>query len=224
MPLHPRTCSLLYSVSCLLDALDGMAARKFEQSTKFGAVLDMVTDRCTTTCLLVFLASAFPRWSILFQGLISLDLASHYMQMYTTLTMGGSGQSHKKVDERRHGWLMTIYYTNTVCWEEALELGSGMTDKILTDSPVYTMRIERGFLHCGLPPLVLVADTLSSTVTSWSWKLDDTAWESRSALHDLDDTMECRRDGNGKVCLQSSRSQAESELMLTHGQQSEQDG
>ena len=124
MPLHPRTCSLLYSVSCLLDALDGMAARKFEQSTKFGAVLDMVTDRCTTTCLLVFLASAFPRWSILFQGLISLDLASHYMQMYTTLTMGGSGQSHKKVDEQRHGWLMTIYYTNTVCWETEIELGN----------------------------------------------------------------------------------------------------
>lgn len=91
-----------------------MAARRFEQSTKFGAVLDMVTDRCTTTCLLVFLASAFPRWSILFQGLISLDLASHYMQMYTTLTMGGTGKSHKKVDERRHGKLMTVYYTNTV--------------------------------------------------------------------------------------------------------------
>lgn len=53
MPLHPRTCSLLYSVSCLLDALDGYAARYLDQSTKFGAVLDMVTDRCTTSCLLV---------------------------------------------------------------------------------------------------------------------------------------------------------------------------
>jgi CDP-diacylglycerol--inositol 3-phosphatidyltransferase len=53
MPLHPRTCSALYSVSCLLDALDGYAARYLNQSTKFGAVLDMVTDRCTTACLLV---------------------------------------------------------------------------------------------------------------------------------------------------------------------------
>lgn len=52
MGLHPRTCSLLYSVSCLLDALDGYAARYYEQSTRFGAVLDMVTDRCTTSCLL----------------------------------------------------------------------------------------------------------------------------------------------------------------------------
>ncbi|PTB79170.1 CDP-diacylglycerol--inositol 3-phosphatidyltransferase [Trichoderma longibrachiatum ATCC 18648] len=52
MPLHPRTCTLLYSISCLLDALDGYAARAFNQSTRFGAVLDMVTDRCTTSCLL----------------------------------------------------------------------------------------------------------------------------------------------------------------------------
>ncbi|KAF2200179.1 hypothetical protein GQ43DRAFT_418593 [Delitschia confertaspora ATCC 74209] len=111
MPLHPRTCSLLYSISCLLDALDGLAARRFEQSTKFGAVLDMVTDRCTTACLLVFLASAWPRWSIIFQGLISLDLASHYMHMYATLSMGGSGQSHKKVDQSR-SWLLNMYYSN----------------------------------------------------------------------------------------------------------------
>lgn len=77
MPIHPRTCSALYTVSCLLDALDGYAARAYNQSTRFGAVLDMVTDRCSTSCLLVFLASAFPRWAIVFQLLISLDLASH---------------------------------------------------------------------------------------------------------------------------------------------------
>lgn len=96
MPLHPRTCSLLYSVSCLLDALDGLAARRFEQSTRFGAVLDMVTDRCTTSCLLVFLSSAFPRWALLFQGLISLDFASHYIHMYATLTMGDQNKATRR--------------------------------------------------------------------------------------------------------------------------------
>lgn len=114
MPLHPRTCSGLYSVSCLLDALDGYAARYFEQSTRFGAVLDMVTDRCTTACLLVFLGSAFPRWAIIFQGLISLDLASHYVHMYATLAMGGSDTSHKAVDKSR-SWILNLYYTNKVC-------------------------------------------------------------------------------------------------------------
>ena len=113
MPLHPRTCSILYSISCLLDALDGYAARYFEQSTQFGGVLDMVTDRCTTACMLVFLSQGFPRWSLLFQGLLSLDVASHYIHMYATLTMGGAGQSHKKVDSKRSR-ILNLYYTNKV--------------------------------------------------------------------------------------------------------------
>lgn len=113
MPLHPRTCSLLYSISCLLDALDGYAARYFNQSTTFGAVLDMVTDRCTTACLLVFLSSAWPRWAIVFQGLICLDMASHYMHMYATLSCGGSNQSHKKIDPSRH-WALYQYYHSKV--------------------------------------------------------------------------------------------------------------
>ncbi|KAK4889991.1 phosphatidylinositol synthase 1 (CDP-alcohol phosphatidyltransferase1) [Elasticomyces elasticus] len=54
MPLHPRRCSFLYSISCLMDALDGIAAGKFQQFTKFGTVLDMVTDRCATTSCLSF--------------------------------------------------------------------------------------------------------------------------------------------------------------------------
>jgi CDP-diacylglycerol--inositol 3-phosphatidyltransferase len=116
MPLHPRTCSLLYSVSCLLDALDGYAARYYNQSTTFGAVLDMVTDRCTTACLLVFLSSAWPRWALVFQSLISLDMASHYMHMYATLSMGGANQSHKKIDSSR-SWVLYLYYNSRVsCW------------------------------------------------------------------------------------------------------------
>lgn len=113
MPLHPRTCSFLYSVSCLLDALDGHAARAFEQSTRFGAVLDMVTDRCTTSCLLVFLSSAFPRWAILFQCLIALDFSSHYMHMYATLVVGGTSSSHKNIDKTK-SWILNLYYTNKV--------------------------------------------------------------------------------------------------------------
>lgn len=111
MPLHPRRCSFLYSVSCLLDALDGYAARKYQQSTRFGAVLDMVTDRCTTTCLLVFLSTAKPGLSMIFQLLISLDFTSHYMHMYATLAMGGSNSSHKQIDESRN-WIMHLYYSN----------------------------------------------------------------------------------------------------------------
>lgn len=112
MPLHPLRCSFIYATSCLLDALDGYFARKLNQHTKFGAVLDMVTDRCTTTSLLVFLATAMPRWAMAFQLLISLDLASHYVHMYAALSMG-ERKGHKEVDARR-SWLLHLYYSNKV--------------------------------------------------------------------------------------------------------------
>jgi len=160
MPLHPRTCSLLYSVSCLLDALDGYAARYFEQSTKFGAVLDMVTDRCTTACLLVFLSSAFPRWALIFQGLISLDLASHYVHMYATLSMGGADNSHKNVDKSR-SWILNLYYTNKVCitrfaWTRML---------IRPDCSLPLLLSQWGLLHRAIPPIFLVALPLSIPTT-----------------------------------------------------------
>ncbi|KAK9235909.1 CDP-alcohol phosphatidyltransferase-domain-containing protein [Lipomyces kononenkoae] len=110
MRYHPKICTWLYVVSCLLDAFDGAAARKFNQSTKFGAILDMVTDRCTTSCLICFLSSRYPNWAIFFQLLISLDLASHYMHMVAML--GSGQQSHKKVGKER-GWFLNLYYTNT---------------------------------------------------------------------------------------------------------------
>ena len=159
MPLHPKTCSGLYSISCILDALDGYAARHYEQSTKFGAVLDMVTDRCTTACLLVFLSSAWPRYALVFQGLISLDLASHYVHMFTTLTMGGVDQSHKNVDASR-SWLLNIYYTNKViCPSSSLKPNTDQGP----DCPLHPLRHERSLLHCPLPSVVLLAllDTIS---------------------------------------------------------------
>ena len=33
MRWHPKYCTWLYIISCLLDAFDGMAARRFKQST-----------------------------------------------------------------------------------------------------------------------------------------------------------------------------------------------
>jgi CDP-diacylglycerol--inositol 3-phosphatidyltransferase len=98
MSYHPIYCTILYCLSCLLDAVDGQAARALGQTSKFGAVLDMVTDRyaspishkfgllisrrCTTSCLLCYLSSAYPQYAIFFQFLIALDFSSHYMHMY----------------------------------------------------------------------------------------------------------------------------------------------
>ena len=48
MPTRPWLASSTYLLSGLLDAFDGWAARKFNQRTMFGAVLDMVIDRWAT--------------------------------------------------------------------------------------------------------------------------------------------------------------------------------
>uniref|UniRef100_A0A0D3CYU7 glycerate dehydrogenase n=3 Tax=Brassica TaxID=3705 RepID=A0A0D3CYU7_BRAOL len=47
----------------------------------FGAVLDMVTDRVSTACLLVILSQVY-RPSLVFLSLLALDIASHWLQMY----------------------------------------------------------------------------------------------------------------------------------------------
>ena len=60
----PHKCSFLsqntkaivsYVYSFAADLFDGMAARKFDQCSSFGGLLDMVTDRCSTLGLLFIL-------------------------------------------------------------------------------------------------------------------------------------------------------------------------
>jgi len=45
MPTSYVVAGWCYILSGLLDAFDGHAARMFDQSTKFGAMLDQLTDR-----------------------------------------------------------------------------------------------------------------------------------------------------------------------------------
>ena len=50
---------LLYVASFVGDLFDGLAARKFNQCSTFGGLLDMVTDRCATTGLLYVLGGEY---------------------------------------------------------------------------------------------------------------------------------------------------------------------
>ena len=67
-----------YLLSQLLDAADGYAARALKQSSTFGAVLDMVTDRSSTTCLCIVLAHFYPKYILGFASLVTLDMFSHW--------------------------------------------------------------------------------------------------------------------------------------------------
>lgn len=115
--------TVLYALSCFLDAIDGTAARRFNQCTTrthisictckigcfiycccckgsmFGAVLDMVTDRSTSSMLLCTLCVEYgSSLAPIFQTILALDLSSHYMHMV-----------------RQVAHLCTIKHTNMHC-------------------------------------------------------------------------------------------------------------
>lgn len=75
--LHdPYVTASLYMLSALLDAFDGMAARRLNQCTKFGAMLDQLTDRVATSMLLMALSVLYPAytvWSVLDFSLFYLE-------------------------------------------------------------------------------------------------------------------------------------------------------
>jgi CDP-diacylglycerol--inositol 3-phosphatidyltransferase len=98
MPTHPRLTILCYLTSEFLDALDGHAARALDQckfmierrygflfsilGTKFGAMFDMLVDRCSTMCLCFVLAMFYPKWALFFQLWAAIDVASHWLHLH----------------------------------------------------------------------------------------------------------------------------------------------
>ncbi|XP_014493211.1 probable CDP-diacylglycerol--inositol 3-phosphatidyltransferase 2 [Vigna radiata var. radiata] len=100
--------AFLYFLSFVCDAVDGWCARKFNQVSTFGAVLDMVTDRISTACLLVVLSQLYQP-GLIFLSLLALDIASHWLQMYSTFLTGKA--SHKDVKDSSN-WLFRAYYGN----------------------------------------------------------------------------------------------------------------
>lgn len=98
--------AILYFISFACDGVDGWLARKFNQVSTFGAVLDMVTDRVSTACLLAILSQLY-RPGLIFLALLGLDIASHWLQMYSTFLCGKS--SHKDVKDK-NSWLLRAYY------------------------------------------------------------------------------------------------------------------
>jgi len=91
-----------------LDIADGYAARYWKQESKFGAVLDMVTDRVSTNMLYLVLAIIYPTKFFWIAILAGLDYSSHWFQMFASAADGG--KHHKTVAGHRN-WLLRKYYS-----------------------------------------------------------------------------------------------------------------
>jgi len=109
MPTCPTLAVTCYLLSGLLDAVDGHAARMLGQSSRFGGMLDMLTDRCATMCLLATLCTFYPAATFFFQISMCIDMSCHWLHLHTSL-LEGKG-SHKFVDPTGH-WAMKLYYTD----------------------------------------------------------------------------------------------------------------
>ncbi|XP_011555826.1 CDP-diacylglycerol--inositol 3-phosphatidyltransferase [Plutella xylostella] len=109
MPTHCNIAVTCYITSALLDAFDGHAARYFNQSTKFGAMLDQLTDRAGTAGLMMTLATFYPQYTFWFQLSMAIDITCHWLYLHTTILQGK--KSHKFIDMSENP-IMSVYYTN----------------------------------------------------------------------------------------------------------------
>lgn len=148
MPTNYVVSSWCYIISVLLDALDGHAARKFNQSTKFGAMLDQLTDRCGTMGLLVTLSYFYPKYMFWFQLSMAIDVACHWFYLHTTILQGKT--SHKFIDMNENP-IMHIYYTNRTV------LGFMCLGNELFYAALYLLYFTPGPLFLGVSTFKLLA-------------------------------------------------------------------
>ncbi|CAG0883544.1 unnamed protein product [Cyprideis torosa] len=82
MQLSHQLTFWAYFISALLDAVDGHAARTYNQSTKFGAMLDQLTDRCCTLALCMVLCALYPTFAFFFQFVSIIDISCHWIHLH----------------------------------------------------------------------------------------------------------------------------------------------
>lgn len=83
----------------------------FISATKFGAMLDQLTDRCGTMGLLVTLSYFYPDYMFWFQLSMAIDVAGHWIYLHASILIGKT--SHKSVDPNENT-IMRLYYTKPV--------------------------------------------------------------------------------------------------------------
>ncbi|KAA6388131.1 MAG: putative CDP-diacylglycerol--inositol 3-phosphatidyltransferase [Streblomastix strix] len=99
-----------YLIAFILDWADGFFARKYNQCSKFGALLDMFIDRGSIATLLCTLSALYPQFQILFSIFLFFDITSHWVR--TNFTLQSNLTSHKNTDSPNTQKLLRIYYTN----------------------------------------------------------------------------------------------------------------
>ncbi|KAI6238836.1 CDP-diacylglycerol--inositol 3-phosphatidyltransferase [Aphelenchoides fujianensis] len=99
---NPWIASVTYFLSAFLDAFDGHLA----SSTRFGAMLDQLTDRLMFMALLMALGHLYPRGLFFFQMVAIIDIASHWLHLHAGDLLHRT--THKSSDNP----ILHYYYTS----------------------------------------------------------------------------------------------------------------
>ena len=104
-----KYCMGFYTVAFVGDAIDGYVARALNQSSKYGGVLDMVTDRICTAGFMAMLSQLYPEYSYGLSMLICLDVASHWFHV-VSIIMIGNDQHHKSAETLKNRNILLRWY------------------------------------------------------------------------------------------------------------------
>mmetsp|Transcript_21048 Transcript_21048/g.47478 ORF Transcript_21048/g.47478 Transcript_21048/m.47478 type:complete len:223 (+) Transcript_21048:219-887(+) len=99
-----KTAVLFYMMNFAGDLVDGYAARALDQCSKYGGVLDMVTDRTSTAGLCALLATLYPREALVFTALMVLDIFSHWFHVV------GAEMAHTHHKQHQTSFFLKWYY------------------------------------------------------------------------------------------------------------------
>jgi CDP-diacylglycerol--inositol 3-phosphatidyltransferase len=72
-------------------------------------MLDQLTDRCGTACLMVMLSVFYPSYAFLFQMSLSVDISMHWLHLHTSLLQGKGSHKSMTTDEP---YFLRLYYTS----------------------------------------------------------------------------------------------------------------
>lgn len=103
-----RRALLLYGISFFLDVLDGPLARYMNQQSRYGALLDMMTDKFSTPSLLNALSTRHDSLAPIFVACLVLDMASHIFHLQATAMSGV--RSHKDTSSNFVRWKLVRWF------------------------------------------------------------------------------------------------------------------
>ena len=159
--------AVTYFTSFVLDAFDGMAARKFNQTSRFGEYIDMLSDRMGTL-MLSFVCVSFSDTS--FKGAFVLysvlDICAHWLQQVVAVMVGGH---HKH--SRTLFTFLNMYYASkklmvTLCLGGELVFLTHIYRKVYGDKGAFALGLELVFaVLAGLKTVTNLQQIASNSIT-----------------------------------------------------------